>query len=244
MPLLCYSPLNQSFEGVASFQAKGASPTLATYPAGVQGAFELIGDYARATVLETDAATFGNRRAEFVWPVNSSLTGLCWYSWEFMIDTDWQTSLNMTIAQVHDTPDGGDPLRAVPFLFQLENGRFYVRTPLTIPTEANTYTKTPVGDIVFGKWYRMGLRVDWQLTAIGSIELYIDEVAAFKQANVATVYNDAVPGYLKIGVYDTSGLSGWVKKSINVRKVRLYEGLTGYPTGLGFSPSARQSLIT
>lgn len=241
MPLISSSPLSQSFAGVQTLQAHGSGPDATLYPYGIPGTFDLEDGAAKITVRDTDAGTFGERRAEMTF-AETSPTGERWYKWEFMIPTDWNFSAGMAIMQIHEDPDDGAPATAVQFVLMLENNLLIPNVPVNVLAPgASAYRLTPQ-PFEFGRWYSMCLHANWQITAIGSWELFIDGIAAFRQYGIANAYNYIKGGYLKLGIYNYRAAEGWGTKTIHIRNVNISSGNDGYQAVMGQVPIARPRL--
>lgn len=245
MTLLANHPLTTTFAGVSYLQALGDNPTGDASPTGVANCIEIDDENAKVTLRDTDVDTFGERRSEMVFSHSLDPTGERWYTWDFMIPSSWGTTdgSSMAVMQIHETPDEGAPSVAVQFVLLMENGQLVARVPSSILTEAATSYRMARRPIEFGRWYSLCLHANWQTTAIGFWELFVDGYPMFKQYNLANAYTFAVGGYLKLGIYNFGATENWGTKIAYFRDVSVWSGNDGYQTVMGTVPLAPVSLL-
>lgn len=243
MALLANHPLMSTFAGVSSLQANGSALRGDAYPSGITGTFDLVDAAAKITVRDTDAGTFGDRRSEMVFSHKLDPTGERWYTWNFMVPSNWNFSTGMAIMQIHETPDAGAPGKAVQFVLMLENNQLVARVPVDVLTPGNSSYRLGNHPFEFGRWYSMCFHANWQLTAIGFWELFIDGVPMFRQYGIANAYDFAVGGYLKLGIYNFNKANGWGSKTIYIRDVNIWSGNDGYQAVMGGVPLAPPRML-
>jgi len=235
MALIVDYPLISSLSGVNTVQAMGSVVSGDSIPSGIAGALYFENGCLVATVRDSDPETALGLRSEITAPADP--VGERWYCFDFMIPESWDVTKPMSIMQIHDTPDGGDGGKWPNFAVTVENGQIVCSVPNgALPTEVGTGFKNGGIRLQNGKWYSGCLHVNWQTTAIGFREFFIDRVPLFRQFNVATHYVDAVGPYLKIGVYDFYHLGGFGTQSARFRNVKVWSGNDGYQTVMGGPP--------
>lgn len=237
MPLLNSHPLSTTFAGVNNLETKGMNMNGTTYRSGIADSFDLVNGVAKVTVRDTDVGTYGDRRSEMSFKSQLDPTGERWYTWKFMVPSTWNFNTGMAIMQIHDTPGvGHNPGRAVQFVLLLENGQLVARVPGSIITESSNSYRLVACPFAFDQWHSMCLHANWQSTTTGFWEMYVNRTAMFKQYGIATAYNDAVGGYLKLGIYNFHKAEGWGTKTIYFSDVNIWSGNDGYQAVMGGAP--------
>ncbi len=239
MTLLASHPLATTFSEVYTLQTMGMNVSGKAYPRGIPGSFDLIDGVAKVTVRDSDPRTYGERRSEMQFNHQLDPTGERWYTWKFMIPSNWNFDTGMAIMQIHETQDEGDiQNRAVQFVLLLENGQLVARVPSSIETESPDSYRLAIHPFSFDKWYFMCLHANWQHTQAGFWEMFVDNVPMFRQYGIATAYDDLVGGYLKLGIYNFHKAEGWGTKTIYVSDVNIWSGNDGYREVMGSPPMA------
>lgn len=237
MALLANYPLLDTFGGVRNLEYDGNNLANVLVPAsGVPGHFELTGDGVKVTVNETDAETYGERRAEMSFKHQLDPTGERWYTWKFMVPSIWNFNSGMAIMQIHEASDSGDPAVAVQLVLLLENGQLVARVPTDVLTPGTSSYNLATYPFAFDRWYSMCLHANWTLDTKGFWEMFVDGIPMFKQYGIANAYDNVLGGYLKLGIYNYSGSSGWGTKSIYVKDVSIWSGNDGYQAVMGTVP--------
>lgn len=234
--------LSESFAGVYQMQAAGVIDTGDNYPAGIGSSLSIVDGVMRATVSDTDDQTALGQRAEIRAP--SDARAERWYTWEFMIPTEWDDDAPMSVMQIHDSPDGGDAARFPNFLLTIESGQIVALVPTAaLPTEGAAGTRIARRPLVKGRWYSGFLHVSWQIGATGFRELFLDGVPMFRHFNVATHYDDVAGPYLKLGVYDFYHAGGFGTKTAYFRNAAVWSGNDGYQTVMGQLPRPESAML-
>ena len=229
MPRFVYHTLSSDFSGVSSIEAMGGAVSGAASPAGVPGALYIQNGVMVSTIQDTDPLTFFGQRAEITGPTEPNAER--WYCWEMLFPSDWIDTVEMTVQQIHDTPDGGDPARAPNFVLSAYGGSLFVTVPTaTLPAESNAGTKHFACEMVKGAWVKYCLHINWQTGANGFRELFIDGVPVFRQFNVPTHYIDVVGPYFKLGLYNHGHVAGFGTRTARYRNVGIWTGNDGYST--------------
>lgn len=249
-------PLSASFAGVNSLQANGSdnpgpSPTGDSSPAGIAGRLEIVSDptgirggVMRSTLYETDATTGGYRRSEIAGPKNA--LGEWWYRWRVMLSPDWPNlSAPFILAQLHDTPDGGDGTKAPNWLLTVLSGHWRCTVPeQTLPAEGGNLRRLGTAKCVPGVWYDCCLHVLWATGESGFREFFLDGVPMFKEFKTPTQYTDVDGPFLKLGVYDgLSAADGWVSRRAYYSDVQIWQGATSDSNGMGRARSPAPALL-
>jgi hypothetical protein len=237
MTLIVDYALTSTFAGVNSLQALGTIDTGNNLPNGIGTALTITDGVMKSTITENDTPTALGMRSEITAPPDTLAER--WYTWEFMLPTDFApTNVPIMLMQIHDTPDGGDPARAVPFSFwYAQNETFQCYVPLaTLPTEGVNSLLVASAPVQRGVWYSACFRALWSITATGFREFYLNDVALFRQFNLATTYNDVVGNYFKVGCYDGTGGANFGTATAYYRNVKIYSGNDGYETVIGNTP--------
>lgn len=235
MARIISAPLTHSFSGVATLQGNGSGPDAALYQNGIPGTFDLIDGAARITVRDTDTGTYGERRSEMTF-AEASPTGERWYTWEFMAPHGWNFNTGMAIMQIHEFPDNGAADVGTQFVLFLENGMIVPYVPVNVLVPGTSMYRLPAQPFEFGRWYSMCLHANWQLTAIGSWELFVNGKPAFRRHGFANAYNFVKGGYLKLGTYNFNSAEGWGTKTIHFRNVNIWSGNDGYQAVMNQPP--------
>lgn len=242
MPLLTSWPMTSSFAGVPSLQANGSSgATGDAFPNGIDGRLEIVrdptgvrGNVMRSRLYETDAVVSSYQRSEIA---NTADTfGEFWHSWKMMLGDDW-TNLNepFSLMQLHDTPDGGDPVKAPNFLLTLLTGHLRGIVPdQTLPTEGTVFRRVGSVGAQLLRWYDCCVHVNWTKSGTaGFREFFIDGVPVWREVNVVTSYDDVAAPFLKLGVYNgLSANAGWTQRTAYYSDIRIWSGSATYEQGL------------
>lgn len=237
MALIVDYPLTSTFAGVNSLQADGTIDTGNNLPNGIGNSLYISDSVMVSHITENDTPTALGIRSEITAPADTNAER--WYTWDFMIPDDFApTNVPIMLMQIHDTPDGGDPARAVPFSFwYTQDGNFTCYVPsLALPAEGVNSTIVATVPAVKGVWHSACFRALWSITATGFREFYFNDVALFRQFNLATTYNDVVGNYFKCGCYDGTGGANFGEATAYYRNVKIYSNNDGYETVLGTTP--------
>lgn len=229
-------PLATTFTGVSTIQTMGVNVAGGAYPVGIPGSIVISDGVAKLTVNETDPVTFGGKRTEMTFTGHRPTTGEVWYKWQFMIPSAYQFDAEMTVAQFHETPDATDPEAAVQFVLLLHKTRLYARVPSSILTSSTASHRLASFPFEYDRWYEICLHANWQPTASGFWEMFVDRIPMFRAWNVANAYVDEIGGYLKLGIYNFNSLSGWGTKIGYYSNVKVWAGSASYEAILGGTP--------
>jgi len=168
---------------------------------------------ARFEVRAGDVAAAGSgsgNRAEVLarrkqrrgsWPDGSGTER--WYGWSTLFPEDypiidgWQT-----FVQWKNEGPGSSPL-----VMQVDEDRLYLQHR----TDGGSSTKLYKTELERGEWQRFVVHVKWHPDSDeGFVELWHNGEQVLERTDVATMYRDgdgdAVPNYLKQGLYRTSGI--------------------------------------
>jgi hypothetical protein len=236
MAVVAEYPLN-TFAGVNTLQALGSIVAGNSAPAGIGNALSIADGVMKSTITQSDPATATGIRAEITAPADAYAER--WYTWEFMLAADFNPLLDpILLMQMHDTPDGGDGAKAIPFsLYYTQGGDLAIYVPAqTLPTEGNTSKIIPIDKAEKNRWYKACLHALWSTTATGLREFFLDGVPMLREFNLPTMYSDVTGPYFKCGVYDATHNARFGQVTAYYRNVKIYSGNDGYQTVLGGLP--------
>lgn len=242
MTLLTSYALTSTFAGIPQLQCMGSGVSGNSAPSGVAGSIEIVNSTAKMTIRQTDPTTFTGIRSEMVF-TPFALNDESWVTWECMIASeDWlENTGQIIIAQIHpeDTI-----VAAVNFSLYVKGRQLFVSLPLSDPPTLSTSSSlTPLGDLVFGKWYSFCLHSVWKNADTGMLEFYQDRKPVAKIFNRGTAYNLDTP-YFKMGVYDGPHNADFGTKAAYFRNLKIYSGNDGYTTVMGSTPITQTALTT
>lgn len=198
MTLVYDYPLTSTFAGVNTLQADGTINTGNNLPNGIGTRLIIENGVMKSTISQSDTVTALGIRSEITAPANTFAEW--WYVFEFMLPEDFfPTNVPIMLMQIHDTPDEGDPARAVPFSFwYAQDNTLQTYIPAaTLPTEGVNSTLLNRINFNRGKWYKACLHANWKTDATGFIEFFINGIALFRRFNTPTAYSDVTGNYFK-----------------------------------------------
>lgn len=226
--------LNSSFAGVNTLQAQGSIVTGNLSPAGIGDSLTITNGVMKSRITQSDTPTATGIRAEITAPADAYAER--WYVWEFMIPADFAPTTDpITLMQIHDTPDGGDGAKRIPFnIDYMQSGLLGAYVPLqTLPTEGNNGTIAGLMEFERGVWNTACLRAKWATDATGFREFYFNRRPVFRHYNLPTMYSDVVGPYFKCGCYDGTHNARFGTAEAYYRNVAVWSGNDGYPTVMG-----------
>jgi hypothetical protein len=239
MAIIASYPLRDSFAGVYQLQAMNTFPIGDASPDGIGNSLKIVNGWMVSTITDTDPLTATGQRAEIQAAPDPNAER--WYSWKMMIPLDWIDSADMTLMQIHDSPDNGDPARSPNFVLSTWGGLLKYTIPAAeLPAENNNGSTFSAGPLVKGHVYECCLHVNWQPNGFGFRELFIDKVPIFRQYNIGTHYVDVVGPYFKLGVYNHGHVAGFGIRTAYYRDVVIRSGNDGYQSVLGGLPTAEE----
>jgi hypothetical protein len=237
-------PLNTNFSGVNSLQANGVIGSGNNLLSGISDRLSIVDKTMKSAISQSDTTTAGAVRSEITAP--AAAIGEFWYNFEFMLAEDFAPLLDpLILMQIHDTPDGGDGVKAVPFaLYYTQVGDLAVYVPsATLPTEGANSRIIPINKASNSRWYKGTLHVLWATTAVGFREFYLDGVRVFRETDVPTMYSDTTGPYFKVGLYDATGNNRFGEASAFYRNISIFSGNDGYSVAMPISPRPRFGLV-
>lgn len=234
-------PLLLNFSGVDNLEARGLNVSGNSVPSGISDAIKIYNGYAAMAVKEADAETYGERRSEMSFKPQLDPTGERWYSWDFMVPSSWKSDeRGFAVMQIHESP--GDSV-AVQFTLHLENRQLVTRVPVDVTVPGNSSYRSSWTPFEYDRWYSLCLHANWQYNNTGYWEMFIDRNIMFKRFHFPNCYNRALGGYLKLGIYNFNGYSGWGQKTAHYKNVKIYSGNDGYQTILNGAPLSTKRFI-
>lgn len=216
-------------------QAAGIDSTNATYPDGVPGALYITPDKVMRSFLSlAQPETALSHRSEIA--LTPNLREETWYTWEMLIPADYTYAGYITCMQIHDSPDGGDPVSYPNFIVGLTGGSIITRLPAAVlPTESLSFVEASRIPIVRNHWYKFCLHVNWQITNAGARECFIDRVPMFRQFATPSTYDTVLGPYFKMGAYAQEA-GTYPDFSLYYRNLNIYTGGNDYTTVMGGMP--------
>jgi len=200
------------------------------------------------TVAEGDAQDYvGAYRSEVAAPQVSANTGY-WITWDSFLPTDFPYNAvpdffgqgTYCIAQMHDSPDAGNPIVNLSnVVFFVNNaGRIIVKVPtlasFTDKTSASIYDVYVGPKLKLGQWVKMAWLVKFTTDGTGFIESYYDGVPICKVWRQRTDYTNILAPYLRLGVYDFHHLEKFGRMTQYIRNVVVRDGSDGAFSAMGF----------
>ncbi|MFO0388993.1 MAG: heparin lyase I family protein [Alphaproteobacteria bacterium] len=231
-------PLNADFSGVNTLQAQGVIDTGNNLRDGIEGALSIENGVMKSTITQSDTLTATAIRSEITAPADSFTER--WYVWEFMLPEGFNPNIApISLMQIHDTPDGGDGAKAVPFaLYYEQAGYLAAHVPLqTLPAEGANFKPAGITDFERGRWHKACLHAFWSTTFTGFREFYMDGVPLFRHFNLPAMYSDVTGPYLKLGCYDATHNARFGSCTAYFRNVAIWFGNDGYFTVMGGIPA-------
>jgi len=218
-----------------------AGLTLTADPTGVAG------NVMRAYIHKDDALAGGSHRSEAsVSGVLTAVGAMGWYWWETFIPANWIVGGNEAIIwQVHDTPDGGDPVRAPPLAMTVVGDVLRLDSAAAVSGVDDNQVKRlgiwsePLAKQL-GKWVRWDLQVMWNYTSGGAMNLWRNRRKVYVDTAAKNCFNDVLGLYAKFGVYVPAGLAAAIPDR-EVYHRGLIVGDNAYSTFNGFSAASGSS---
>jgi hypothetical protein len=244
MTLVADYPLTSTFAGVSQLQANGTIDTGDNLPNGIGTSLYISGGRMVSTITEDDTETATGIRSEVKDAARAN--GAYFYNFSLTLADDFNPLVDyIMLMQIHDTPDGGDGAKTVPFALCYEqSGDFSIRVPSqTLPAEGATARIIPIMKAVRGREYVFTLHALWSITATGFRHFYVDRQPVFKETNIPTCYDDVTGNYLKCGVYDATHNAQFGTATAFYRNIKVYSGNDGFETAMGGNPIARTQLL-
>lgn len=198
------------------------------------------------TVAEGDAKDYvGAYRSEVAAPQVSRDTAY-WISWDSFLPSDFPFSAvpdffnagTYCLAQMHDSPDGGNPIVNLSnvTLFTNHAGHIIAKVPtlasFTDKTQESAYDIYIGPKLKLGQWVKCGFFVNFSTTT-GFIEAYYDGEPICKVWRQRTDYSNTLAPYLRLGVYDFHHLEGFGRMTQYLRNVVIRNGSDGAISALG-----------
>lgn len=230
-----------NFASVPGVSGNGVSGAGSVYPTGIPNVLTLENGAMRAYHTDAHASTSGPRTE--IYFLSDSYGVEVWYTWEFMLPSLYWSGFDgkVTIGQLHDKPDVGDPPSRQPtFMLQFNRGNLQVVLPASgLPADTFTSLNLSRVKLEYGRYYLVCARFLWSTTTTGFREIYVDKYPIYREWNIPTNYTDVEGPYLKLGLYITNDgvLAG--DKVIYIRNLKLYSGNDGYQTVMGGVPRSR-----
>lgn len=233
-----------TFAPIQGVSGNGLNIAGASNPAGISGVLTIENGMMRAFYTDTQADTIGPRTEIYLTPDTFGVES--WVTWEFMLPSTYWTTFTgvITMGQMHDTADGGDPTRQPNIMLQFVNKTLQIALPsATLPTESTGFRRVPGINVEFDRWYSVCMRFLWSSTSTGFRELFLDRVPMLREWNLATAYSDTIAPYLKLGLYITNGGNPCGDKVLYVRNLKRWSGNDGYQTVMGGLPTPPQRIM-
>lgn len=218
-------PLTSNFLTVRSLQANGTNPSGDSSPAGNGPQISIVSGWARMKIFDTDAPFSGNIRAELTGP-DEAVPSTRLYRWDSRFEGWPVGGPSFVVMQMHCNHDGA--IYAEDVLMYFDGAELKLNLPAVEPPSTGTTTKTVAAvPILMGTVYEHALLIRWDKTGKGAICWMVNGRVVYNATLIGTEYNYAVGPYLKLGVYNTSGSTGWGSREQYLRDVIVTDGLDG-----------------
>lgn len=225
MTVVYQYPLRTDFVGVRSLQANGTNPSGNSAPSGNGPQICIVDGWARMKAWDTDAPFAGNIRSEIT-GYDDTVPSERLYRWESRFEKWPLNGPSFVTMQMHANHDGAAYAENV--LMYFDGKELSLNLPATEPPNTGTTSKQVAAiPIAMGNIYKHALLINWDKTGNGSICWIVNGQVIFNATKIGTEYNYVVGPYLKLGVYNTSGATGWGEREQYVRDVIVTDGLEG-----------------
>lgn len=226
--------------GLAGYQQEtgnAAGLTVVADPLGTAG------NVLRAHLALGDTLAGGSHRSELnIDPIRTAVGGVAWYWWRVYLPADWVVGGNPTVIwQVHDTPDGGDPVRRPALECDVEGNELVIWSSAAISgvndNQVNRIIwRAPLADHL-GSWVDWVVGVTWNYTSGGALSIWRDRRRVFVETGQKNCYQDVAGLYPKLGVYTPLDLSAEIP-SRTVYHQGLVVGDSAYASYSAFATAA------
>jgi hypothetical protein len=252
--------VNGDFSAYNQLQCNGSTPAGTSVPQGVAGFIEKSNyspDGGPAVPIKfqlrnSDPTTAQGIRSEYI-AQTDAIGSERWYYWRTYIPAgSWKDSEQMTIMQIHDTPDGGDAGKE-PTIRMYTDGKFIVVRNCYDPNATTTSNSATARDLckipfAYNTWIDLVLHAVWSATAgSGTTEVYANRRLVFKETSHINCANDTVGGYFKAGIYDYSHVSNFAPKLCYGQGVVIgdsaYATFAAFMAAIGVSDTQLETLI-
>lgn len=230
---------NSSYAPIQGISGIGLALAGASNTQGIPGVLTLENGVMRAYCSDSHPLTSGGHRAE-IYLLPDNYTSESWYTWDFKMPAYYWDSFTgiIAIAQMHDSPDTGDPASRQPnFALQFNNRVLQTVWPTSVPADSPVGSREVSGiDLEFDRWYSMCVRFNWATDATGFREVFCNRVPIYREWNISTSYVDTVAPYFKCGMYFTNNGNPCGEKVLYVKNLKRWSGNDGYQTVMGGAP--------
>lgn len=225
--------------GYGQETGNAAGLTLVADPTGVAG------NVLRAYLHKDDALAGGSHRSEVsTFSIKATIGQVSWYWFETYVPIDWVNGgERVTIWQMHDTADGGDPARHPPFECIISGNQIAMESAACTADADDTSIERYgiwVAPLVKGRWQSWVVKADWQYTVAGALTIWLDQRKVFVESGKRTCYNDLVGIFPKFGVYVPNSLDSAIP-SRTVYHRGMVTGDNAYSTFNSFVSAAGSS---
>lgn len=188
----------------------------------------------------TDAVdASGGRRGEIAAPELARDTAY-WLSWDVWVPSSFPYAQGpFCIAQMHDTPDVGNPIVNVSNVLMFIGTDAKIQVWLPTSASFNDKTTTTVVDkyygprVKFDQWVKCSLFVNFSTATTGFIEVYYDRQIVCKVWRQKTDYANTLGPYCRLGVYDFSHLETFTTLLAYFKGFTLRDGTDGAYASMG-----------
>lgn len=173
----------------------------------------LYGNVLRAYLNKDDALAGSSHRSEVnINPILAAVGSVAWYWFSVYVPADWIEGGNPTVLwQVHDTPDGGDPIRRPPLEFGVNGDMLEVMSTAAVSGANDNQVNRVVWEKPLaefkGRWTDFVVNITWNYTSGGALKIWRDRRMVFVETGQKNCFNDVLGMYPKLGVYTPLGLS-------------------------------------
>jgi Polysaccharide lyase len=236
MTLVYSQNFDMSFAAVPQLQANGTIVTGAASPSGIAGRMDIVGGVFRSRIVDTDPPTATGVRAECVF-TPAALGDEDWIRFEVLVNrADWDDTGTCSVCQIHNK----DTIAAaVNLVLVVKHGGWSIWTPaVDPPVEQGGFQQTQF-EFLYDRWNEVVIHAKWLNNTNGFLEVFINNVSAFRRFDVGTAYNGDTP-YFKLGAYDAPHQLGFGTKTAYYRNLKMYKGLEAQHVVMDRGPKPRR----
>lgn len=212
----------------------------------IPGVMDLVSDplgggvVMRSRATGADTPISGGIRSEMQGPA-ALPAGEYWYLVDLLIPSDFDASdRHWALAQLHDSPDGGDAIKYVNGLLLLKGGHLMFTAAGDAPNENQTGKYLCIVPALRGQWQRWVIQAVWSQTKTGILRGWRNNEQVFCSVG-PNAYPDVNGPYLKAGVYDEQGVGGDFERTAYYRTLYCWSGSRAYRNLTGENPTAPTS---
>ena len=207
----------------------------------------------RCTIAPGDPLTYSGIRAHVAYmretAHNNGGAAERWYRWDMFFPVEFDAVDMLSVCQVHDTPDGGEPSVKFPnFEVMVQGENLWFWTPLHFVespggTQVPRYPSGNSRRVIRGRWVALAIHTNWSNGNDGYLEVYYDNELVVREWNSPCSYTDAIAPYWILGLYDWEHTGLAHQYRVWYRNAKVYN--TGHAAHevLGVAPRNPEQLL-